>query len=92
MAIEHGACLVPVFSFGETDIYDQVNNPRGSRLREWQDSLLRVFGFSMPLIKGRDPDVICARLRCLMNDAGVQGEVCSTTTLAFCPGDTLSGP
>ncbi|SPQ96490.1 unnamed protein product (mitochondrion) [Plasmodiophora brassicae] len=53
MAIEHGACLVPVFSFGETDIYDQVNNPRGSRLREWQDSLLRVFGFSMPLIKGR---------------------------------------
>eukprot|EP00128_Syssomonas_multiformis_P015769 Colp12_sorted_trinity150504_noHs@3607 len=53
IALVHGANLVPVFAFGENDIYEQVDNPRGSKLRALQQHLLRVMGFSMPLIKGR---------------------------------------
>jgi len=53
VAMANGAELVPVISFGETDIWDQVPNPPGSKLREWQTYLQRVFGFSMPLIQGR---------------------------------------
>eukprot|EP01137_Pigoraptor_chileana_P000471 Opistho-2@36736 len=53
MALENGADLVPVFSFGENDVYDQVPNPRGSWLRNLQTKLQRSFGFSMPLIRGR---------------------------------------
>jgi 2-acylglycerol O-acyltransferase 2 len=53
VALENGASLVPVFSFGENDIYDQVANPRGSSLRAWQSKLQKKLGFAVPLIKGR---------------------------------------
>jgi len=33
IALREGAALVPVYSFGETQVYSQVNNPHGSRLR-----------------------------------------------------------
>ncbi|XP_028911811.1 2-acylglycerol O-acyltransferase 2-A-like [Ornithorhynchus anatinus] len=49
LALEHGASLVPVFSFGENDLYDQVPNPRGSGLRRVQDWLLRRLGLAFPL-------------------------------------------
>jgi hypothetical protein len=39
MALKHGCKLVPVFSFGENEIYDQVPNPQGSRVRKVQDWL-----------------------------------------------------
>jgi len=53
VALTNGACLVPVISFGETDLYDQVDNPRGSRLRDIQTKLQKVLGVSFPLIRGR---------------------------------------
>ena len=33
IALSEGAALVPVYTFGETDVYRQVSNPHGSRLR-----------------------------------------------------------
>jgi len=53
IALQHGASLVPVFSFGETDIYDQLENSQGTRLRRIQDVLQKKLGFAMPLVKGR---------------------------------------
>jgi len=53
VALVNGAALVPVISFGETDLFDQVPNPRGSTLRDLQTKLQKVFGFSVPLIRGR---------------------------------------
>lgn len=36
LALQTGAGLVPVFSFGENDLFEQVDNPEGSRLRAFQ--------------------------------------------------------
>ncbi|XP_023197571.1 2-acylglycerol O-acyltransferase 2 [Xiphophorus maculatus] len=53
MAMEHGAHLVPVFSFGENEVYDQVENPRGTWLRWTQDRLQSIMGVSLPLFHAR---------------------------------------
>jgi len=53
VALHNGSSLVPVISFGETDLYGQVSNPRGSKLRRFQTYMQKAFGFSMPLIQGR---------------------------------------
>jgi 2-acylglycerol O-acyltransferase 2 len=53
LALKNGSSLVPVFSFGELDVYDQIPNPPGSTLRKIQDTLEKTMGFSLPLIKGR---------------------------------------
>ncbi|KAI9136567.1 diacylglycerol-acyltransferase [Paraphysoderma sedebokerense] len=53
LALETGSSLVPVLTFGENDIYAQVPNPPGSRLRKFQDTLQRRFGFTLPLAYGR---------------------------------------
>lgn len=53
VALENHADLVPVFSFGENDIWDQVDNPRGSVLRTIQEKMQQQLGFAIPLIKGR---------------------------------------
>lgn len=47
------AHLVPVFSFGENEVYDQVENCRGSWLRWAQDRLQRLMGISLPLFHAR---------------------------------------
>ena len=44
---------MPVFSFGETDLYDQVNNPRGSLLRRMQESFRKITGVAPVLPIGR---------------------------------------
>ncbi|XP_051800464.1 2-acylglycerol O-acyltransferase 2-A-like isoform X2 [Acanthochromis polyacanthus] len=36
LALKHGAQLVPVFSFGENELFDQMENPTGSPLRRLQ--------------------------------------------------------
>ncbi|XP_053272245.1 2-acylglycerol O-acyltransferase 2-B isoform X1 [Pleuronectes platessa] len=36
LALRHGAQLVPVFSFGENELFDQIKNPSGSNLRTLQ--------------------------------------------------------
>jgi len=45
--------LVPVFGFGENDLYQQVANPPGSRLRRLQTMLTKILSFSPPLFHGR---------------------------------------
>ncbi len=53
IALANGASLVPVFSFGENDLYEQVPNPRGSMLRTVQTILEKKMGYSLPLFHGR---------------------------------------
>nr|XP_033805015.1 2-acylglycerol O-acyltransferase 2 isoform X2 [Geotrypetes seraphini] len=53
LAIEHGASLVPVFSFGENELFDQVDNPKGSWLRRTQERLRKIMGIALPLFHAR---------------------------------------
>ncbi|ETW78817.1 hypothetical protein HETIRDRAFT_155947 [Heterobasidion irregulare TC 32-1] len=53
IAIQHGADLVPVFSFGENDIYQQMPNEEGTLVYTLQKNFQRVFGFTLPLFHGR---------------------------------------
>ncbi|CAD5232311.1 unnamed protein product [Bursaphelenchus xylophilus] len=46
LALESGAYLVPVYSFGETSTFKQVWNPVGSRLRAFQTRFKTVVGLS----------------------------------------------
>lgn len=53
LALKHGAWLVPVFSFGENELFDQMENPQGSALRRLQDRLQRIMGVALPLFHAR---------------------------------------
>ncbi|KAH9967142.1 DAGAT-domain-containing protein [Russula dissimulans] len=53
LAIREGADLVPVFSFGENDIYEQMPNEKGTPLYKVQKKFQNVFGFTLPLFHGR---------------------------------------
>ncbi|XP_040345331.1 2-acylglycerol O-acyltransferase 2 [Herpailurus yagouaroundi] len=53
LALMHGAALVPIFSFGENELFDQVENSPGSWLRRIQDRLQKIMGISLPLFHGR---------------------------------------
>ncbi|NXC74821.1 MOGT2 acyltransferase, partial [Anhinga anhinga] len=53
LAIEHGTPLVPIFSFGENDLFEQVRNPKGSWLRRLQHWLQQIMGISLPLFHAR---------------------------------------
>ncbi|XP_062904815.1 2-acylglycerol O-acyltransferase 2-like isoform X1 [Mobula hypostoma] len=53
IALKTGAHLVPVFSFGENELFDQVENPPGSTLRAVQDRLQKLMGLAMPLFHAR---------------------------------------
>ncbi|KAF7309536.1 Diacylglycerol o-acyltransferase [Mycena indigotica] len=53
LAIRHGADLVPVFSFGENDIYEQMPNEPGTTIYKLQQKFKSVFGFTLPLFHGR---------------------------------------
>lgn len=53
VAIQHGADLVPVFSFGENDIYEQMPNEKGTTLYALQKKFQSAFGFTLPLFHGR---------------------------------------
>ncbi|XP_071617754.1 2-acylglycerol O-acyltransferase 2 [Heliangelus exortis] len=53
LSIQHGTPLVPIFSFGENDLFEQVNNPKGSWLRRIQHRLQQIMGISLPLFHGR---------------------------------------
>ncbi|KAF0696972.1 hypothetical protein As57867_012257, partial [Aphanomyces stellatus] len=50
LALESGVKVVPVYHFGETNMFTQVANPRGSMLRSFQEFLLRRLTFSTPLL------------------------------------------
>lgn len=53
LAIQHGADLVPVFSFGENDIYQQMPNEKGTTVYALQRKFQSLFGFTLPLFHGR---------------------------------------
>ncbi|KAH8316515.1 hypothetical protein KR067_009345 [Drosophila pandora] len=53
MAIRTGSSIVPTFSFGEVDIYDQVENPPNSKLRRFQNAVKKLTGVSPIIPKGR---------------------------------------
>lgn len=53
VALHHGTPLVPVFSFGENDLFVQADNADGTRLRRLQTWMTRWLGFSPPLFLGR---------------------------------------
>ena len=49
----HSVSIVPVFSFGENYVYDQIANPEGSWLRNLQDRLQKILGLAPVLFMGR---------------------------------------
>ncbi|XP_022621425.1 2-acylglycerol O-acyltransferase 2-A-like isoform X3 [Seriola dumerili] len=53
LAFKHGAQLVPVFSFGENELFDQMENPSGSSLRMLQNRLQSIMGVALPLFHAR---------------------------------------
>ncbi|XP_030632679.1 2-acylglycerol O-acyltransferase 1-like [Chanos chanos] len=53
IALKCGAYLVPVFSFGENDLFNQVKNPKGSLIRGIQEKMRKTLGFTAPLFHGR---------------------------------------
>jgi 2-acylglycerol O-acyltransferase 2 len=53
IALQNGASLVPCLGFGENELFNQVPNPRGSKLRDFQDWMRRKLSFSVPLFWGR---------------------------------------
>lgn len=53
IAIQNGAALVPVFSFGENDIYQQMPNEPGTTVHKMQKKFQSIFGFTLPLFHGR---------------------------------------
>ncbi|EDO38372.1 predicted protein [Nematostella vectensis] len=53
LAIRNGASLVPVYAFGENDVFNQVSNPRGSMLRRIQTKIQKTVAFAPVLFYGR---------------------------------------
>ncbi|XP_069776016.1 2-acylglycerol O-acyltransferase 1 isoform X2 [Narcine bancroftii] len=53
LVLKTGAQLVPVFSFGENELFNQVENPPGSLLRAVQDKLQKLMGLAIPLFHAR---------------------------------------
>ncbi|XP_043929333.1 2-acylglycerol O-acyltransferase 2 [Protopterus annectens] len=53
LAIQHGTPLVPAFSFGENEVFDQVSNPKGTWLRRAQEKLQKIMGVALPLFHAR---------------------------------------
>ncbi|XP_055479619.1 2-acylglycerol O-acyltransferase 2 isoform X2 [Psammomys obesus] len=53
LALIHGAALVPVFSFGENNLFNQVENTSGTWLRRVQNRLQKIMGISLPVFHGR---------------------------------------
>ncbi|XP_069690868.1 2-acylglycerol O-acyltransferase 1-like [Periplaneta americana] len=55
MALKHGTPLVPVITFGEPDIYEQVDNPDGSRFRRCQEFIRKITTFAPIIPYGNGP-------------------------------------
>ena len=45
--------LVPVFAFGENNLFNQVKNPRGSMLRKVQEKVQSLVAFAPVMFYGR---------------------------------------
>ncbi|CAG8628342.1 10441_t:CDS:2, partial [Racocetra fulgida] len=53
ISFQNSASLCPVFSFGENDIWDQAENPEGSKVWKFQKFLQNTSGWTLPLFHGR---------------------------------------
>jgi len=53
LALQHGARLVPVFTFGENELWTQIDNAPGSVLRRFQMLFRKFTGFTLPMFRGR---------------------------------------
>ncbi|KAK9302952.1 hypothetical protein QLX08_005218 [Tetragonisca angustula] len=53
LALKNGVPIVPVCSFGETNLYDQVSFPEGSFPKKLLDYIRKKFGIPLILLKGR---------------------------------------
>lgn len=53
LALETGSSLVPIFSFGENELFRQAENPSGSPLRKFQEMVKQIVGVSPILFYGR---------------------------------------
>jgi 2-acylglycerol O-acyltransferase 2 len=53
IAIQTGASLVPVISFGEVDLFDQPSNEPGTKLRAYQDFVKKWTGVAPAMFHGR---------------------------------------
>ena len=53
IAVRNGASLVPVFSFVENDIFQQLSNEKGTAVFTFQKRFQALFGFTLPLFHGR---------------------------------------
>ena len=53
LALKNGASLVPMFSFGELDLFDQPPNHPGTKLRRWQEFVKSVTGIAPTKFIGR---------------------------------------
>ncbi|XP_023164738.2 2-acylglycerol O-acyltransferase 2-A-like [Drosophila hydei] len=54
MAVRTGSAIVPSISFGEVDIFQQVANPPGSKLRNFQIAVKKQTGIAPLIPLGRD--------------------------------------
>ncbi|KAL0487084.1 2-acylglycerol O-acyltransferase [Acrasis kona] len=53
IALQTGASLVPIYGFGENELYSQAVNPDGSLLRRIQENLKSITSFALPMFYGR---------------------------------------
>jgi 2-acylglycerol O-acyltransferase 2 len=53
LALEHGARLVPAYTWGENELWNQVSNPPGSLLRGLQTWFKDLFKWSPVVVSGR---------------------------------------
>jgi 2-acylglycerol O-acyltransferase 2 len=53
LAIRNNASLVPMFSFGENDLYEQYDNENGSLIWRYQKWVQKITGFTIPLAHAR---------------------------------------
>jgi 2-acylglycerol O-acyltransferase 2 len=52
IALQNGSNLVPIYSFGENDLYQQASNEEGSFVRKLQNIFLKYAGFATPFFSG----------------------------------------
>ncbi|KAI8823078.1 putative diacylglycerol acyltransferase type 2b [Fimicolochytrium jonesii] len=52
IAVQTGAALVPVFTFGENDLYWQVTETNAPEIRKVQKRVAKILTFSIPLMWG----------------------------------------
>ncbi|XP_015121847.1 2-acylglycerol O-acyltransferase 2-A [Diachasma alloeum] len=53
IALKTGTPLVPVFSFGETDLYDQIRSTEDSFLNKVQEFIRKICGIAPVIVVGR---------------------------------------